>query len=76
MVWFFGPPTLERVIRKAIRRFKPHGLYGLTTSPVFWRDVFIRHHGEAPHGPDDTRWDALFKEGYPILRKRTQALRR
>lgn len=68
--WFLKKTArLERIIRKHVRVFVPHDLYGPLTSPRLWRAVFIDYFGEEPKDNNDPRWDTLFKEGFPLARK-------
>lgn len=60
---------LKRSLLLAKACWEPANGYGLTTCPVFWRNVFTNYYLEHPTGIDDPRWDELLKLGYPLLRK-------
>ncbi len=62
------PQTIEDILAEELRTYVEDG-YGPRYSPLFWRAVFINWYGEEPKGADDPRWDELFREVYPILRK-------
>ncbi len=71
--WFLKKTArLERIIRRHRRLFTPHDNYGVSTSPRFWRNVFLEYYRDAPVHDQDARWDELFKKGFPLLRALTK----
>ncbi|MFZ1987827.1 MAG: hypothetical protein WAV21_02220 [Minisyncoccia bacterium] len=59
---------MEEALREEVPMFVEHDMYGIFTSPVFWRKIFVHVYADEPKNDQDLRWGDLFKEGFPILR--------
>jgi hypothetical protein len=58
---------LTQIIQEVAATHTPNPPYALDVDPKFWGTVFVLHFGEYPKGDNDTRWDLLFRKGYPIF---------
>ncbi len=60
---------VHRALFLELKTAEPEGKYGIRYSPLFWKQVFQRAYRVPPDGPDDLRWDPLFRFGFPLLRR-------